>query len=68
MAVEHTDRSTGCPNSPFPPKTWMSTCSNRYMTKVFTCGSRPTKNMMGKHSVNTAERGREIERGKERLL
>lgn len=40
--------------SPLPPNTWMSSCSKRYMTNVLTCGSSPTKKMMGKQRVNTA--------------
>lgn len=40
--------------SPLPPNTWMSSCSKRYMTNVLTCGSSPTKKMMGKQRVKTA--------------
>lgn len=43
-------------HSPLPPNTWMSSCSKRYMTNVFTCGSSPIKNTMGKHRIKTAGR------------
>lgn len=40
-------------SSPVPPKTCMSICSSRHITKVLTWGSSPKRKMTGKHRART---------------
>lgn len=38
---------------PLPPKTCISICSSRHITKVLTWGSNPKRKMTGKHKAKT---------------